>query len=483
MMENGNSWNRSEEREINLRELIWKILYSWRTVIVSALVFAVLLGGYSYVKSSQSIKNAKNQKNVSRVELEEGLSTEEKEAVGLAEAIQQQITEKEEYQKESILMNVDAYHQDSKTLQYYVDTNYTWSLNKENEKDYVEELIDGYSAYIDTQDILKDIKEEVQWEEDDAYIGELLAVRDTDAEKSQHNTFIIYITGKDDKMVEKLSEAVEKAVAGYQSNLAKKIGAHELVLVDTQESVVVNESLAEKQATLSKSIFDLKTQYNTLTTEFNEVQKQILDGVEKEDLKETQVIPVKASISKKYILLGFVAGVFLSALWIVLGYVLNKDIKNADEIQEMYGIRILGMLEEEEENKKRFLSGVDRWLETKQKKEKWTLEEQRELIITNLSLTCKKENFSKVLITSSLHLSEKDKENIYFFIEKLEALGIHAVLEENMMRNVKAFEQMSEIENVVLVEKTEVTTYEALEKQLTICSQQGARILGIIILE
>lgn len=140
MMENGNSWNRFEEREISLRELIWKILYGWRAVIVSALVFAVLLGGYSYVKSSQSIKNAKNQKNVSIVELEEGLSTQEKEAVEQAEAIQQQIIEKEEYQKESILMNVDAYHQDSKTLQYYVDTNYTWSLNKENEEDYVKEF-------------------------------------------------------------------------------------------------------------------------------------------------------------------------------------------------------------------------------------------------------------------------------------------------------------------------------------------------------
>lgn len=483
MRENGNTWNRAEEREISLRELVWNILYGWRMVLISALIFAVLLGGYSYVKSNQNANNARNQKKVSVEELEAGLTLEEREAVEQAEAIQQQINEKEQYQKESILMNLDAYHQDSRTLQYYIDTNYTWSLNGANEEDYAEELIDGYTAYIDTQGILDDIKDEVQWKEDDSYIGELLTVSTSEEEKSQKNTFVIRITGKDEKMIEDFSKAVEKAVLNYQSVLSEKIGTHELVLVDSHESSFANENLADKQTTLSKSISELKTQYDTLTANFNAVQKQVLSRVEAEDSNQTEETSMKASVSKKYVLLGFVLGAFLSALWMVLSYIFNKNLKNAQEVQDMYGIRILGTVGQEEDKEKRFLSGVDRWLEKKQRKEIWTLEEERELILTNLSITCKKENLSKVLFTSSLHLNEKDKETIYFFIEKLETLGITAVLEENMMRNVKAFEQMSEIENVILIEKAGVTSYEALEKQLVICSEQGAAILGAMILE
>lgn len=483
MRENGNTWNGSEEREISLRELVWNILYGWRMVLISALIFAVLLGGYSYVKSNQNANNARNQKKMSVEELEAGLTLEEREAVEQAEAIQQQINEKEQYQKESILMNLDAYHQDSRTLQYYIDTHYTWSLNGANEEDYAEELIDGYAAYIDTQGILDDIKDEVQWKEEDSYIGELLTASTSEEEKSQKNTFVIRITGKDEKMIEDFSKAVEKAVLNYQSVLSEKIGTHELVLVDSHESSFTNENLADKQTTLSKSISELKTQYDTLTANFSAVQKQVLNGVEAEDSNQTEETSMKASVSKKYVLLGFVLGAFLSALWMVLSYIFNKNLKNAQEVQDMYGIRILGTVGQEEDKEKRFLSGVDRWLEKKQRKEIWTLEEERELILTNLSITCKKENLSKVLFTSSLHLNERDKETIYFFIEKLETLGITAVLEENMMRNVKAFEQMSEIENVILIEKAGVTSYEALEKQLVICSEQGAAILGAMILE
>lgn len=485
MRENTNNWNRSQEREISIRDLFWEILYGWRFLIVSALILAVLLGGYSYIKSWKSVKNAGVQNHVSIEDLEKSLSVEEREDVNQAKSIQKQIEEKEEYQKESILMNLDAYHQDRKMLQYYVDTNYTWSLNKENEEDYVKELLGGYAAYIDTQGILDDIREEVNWKEEDTYIGELLAVADTDEAKSMYNTFIVYVTGKDKEMVQKLSDAVEKAMKEYQSVLTEKIGAHELVLVDSHESVFVNKGLLTQQEELDTSISTCKTQLDTLVNEFSEVQKQILNGIKDESWQQTQeTVSLKAGVSKKYILLGGFAGILLSILWIVLRYILSKKIKNAEEIQQIYGLRILGNLSSQEgEEKKRFLSVVDDWLVKKQGKEKWSREEKRELILTNLLVTCKKESFQKVFFTSSLHLGEEDKKELYFFIEKLEETGVQAVFEENIIRNAKAFEQMAEMGHVVLVEKAGKTVYETLEKQLTLCGEQGAGVIGMIVLE
>lgn len=483
MRENGNGWNRSEEREISLLELFWKILYSWRFIVICAVIFAVILGGYSYVKSRQSVQNIKNQANLSEEDMEESLSPEEKEAVRQAKSVQQRIEEKEKYLEESILMNLDAYHQNRKMLQYYVDTNYTWSLNSENEEDYAKELIDAYATYVDTQGILEDLKKEVKWEEEDAYIGELIAVYDIQEEKSSQNTFSVYVTGKDEEMVQALSDAVETAIAEYRSLLSEKIGSHELVLVDSHEGEFVNEELAVQQENLNSSISDLKTQRDTLTSEFSEAQEKVLYGIQKENDGQSQDVQLKAGFSKKYILLGFVAGIFLSALWVVLSYVLSKKIKSAEEIQELYGMRMFGAVSVECGNKKPFLSSVDKWLEKKQRKEKWTLEEERELILTNLSVTCKKEKILKVFFTSSLHLDEENKKNIYYFVEKLEEIGIQAAFGENILRNAKAFEQMSEIENVIFIEKAGETRYETLEKQLTLCDEQGARILGMLMLE
>lgn len=483
MSENVNGWNRSQEREISIRDLFWKILYGWRFLIASALVFAVLFGGYSYMKSREYVKNTGEQKNVSIEEMEKSLSTEEQKEVEQAKNIQQQIEEKEKYQKESILMNLDAYHQNRRILQYYVDTNYTWSLNRENEEDYVKELLNGYTAYVSTQGVLNDMKDMADWEEADVYIGELISVNNTEDLKNDSNTFNVCVTGRDQKMVQELSDAVEKAMTGYQALLAEKIGVHELVLVDSYESAFVNEELAGQQEELNASISDFKTQLTALTDNFSEVQKQILSGSKEEGGQQENAV-LKASVSKKYILLGAFAGIFLSALWIALRYILSKKIKNAEEIQQLYGLRILGSMNSVgEEKKKRFLSSVDDWLAKKQGKENWTSEEKRELILTNLLVTCKKENLQNIFFTSSLHLEEEEKKELYFFVEKLEEAGMNAVFGENIIRNARAFEQMAEMGNVILVEKAEGTSYETLEKQLILCSEQGVKPLGIIVFE
>lgn len=485
MTKDMNHWNSAEEREINLEELFWKVLYGWRLIILSAIVGMLLLGGYSYIRSRQSVEQTQQKSEVSVKELERGLTQEEKKKLRQAEAMMQELDNKETYRENSVLINLDAYHQNRKVLQYYVDTGYTWSFDKENEEDYTDDILKSYTSYVDDQGFLESIKKRIKWKKEDEYLGELVASREIDNIKGtekqiQKNTFSIYVTGENKEMIDEISEALEASIADYQTVLSEKIGEHELTLVDKYEGSFVNSALADQKNMLNAAILKLETDLDTLTTDFTDIQNQILKGDAEGSESEIETESAKAGISKKYLLLGLIAGIFLSVLWIAMCYVLNKSIKNAEEVQGLYGLRIFGNLNIKTQGKKRVLSGVDHWLEKKQKKAVWSLEEERDLILTNLSVTCKKEKIQRVFFTSALHLSEEDKKEIYFFIEGLEKAGIQTIFEENIIRNASAFEHMSEMENVVFVEKIGETSYEALEKQLILCAEQNAVVLGMI---
>lgn len=475
--------NYSTEKEINLKELMWKILNGWRFLVISAVVFAILFGGYSYLKSWKNVKSLGEQSFISVEDQKKNLPKDEQEALTQLQVLQSQIEEKKEYQEKSILMNLDAKHQDIRTLEFYVNTHYVANYTKDMKRDYTTELLDAYGAYITSNGILEDIKGELKWKEKDSYIGELISEKGAKSEAGSKSTFTVTITGKDAEKAAELSDAVQKAIEEYRSTLEDKIGTHDLVLVDSYDSVIVNQDLMAKKTEQDNLLNNLQNQITALKSTFSDEQLQILNGSDEEEDEESTQIQPGASISAKYILLGVIVGVILSAFWTVLCYILNKNIKTSEECQDLYGVRILGNITPQKEKKDRAFMAVDRWLEKKQGKEVWSWEEESELILTNLTVTAKKEGLTQILFTTSLHLQEEEKERIYYFIDKLEKSGVKAVFAENMIRNARTFEQMSEMENVVLIEKVGATPYQIIEKQLLLCSEQAANVLGMIIFE
>ena len=487
MDDRSRNFNRAEEKEIRITELIWKILYAWRFVILCAVVCAVLLTGLKYVKDKSNLAAASVQNNLSEADLRENLTSDQESALTQAESVQRQLEEKQDYQADSILMNIDAYAKKVVTLQYYVNTNYTVNLNSSISMDYVDSLIDSYTAYIENKGLNDSVADMLDWSVDQVYIGELIKVGgriksdgdQTNTVNTSGKTFTVYITGADDDQIKELADAVEQAIDAYQPVLSDTIGAHELTLVDRYKSVVTDETLAASQASLQTSISDLETKLGTLTAAFTDVQQKLLNGDTTDE--SAAAAAVSAGISKKYVLLGAFAGVFLACLWIVLRYILSGRIQSGEELQEMYSLRLIGTLNTEKK-KKRFLNGMDRWLDSIRFKETLTMEEQQEWILTNIVVTCKKEKIGHVFFTTSIHADETADKITKLLLERLKEHGIQVTFGENIMRNAGAFEQMAEIGHVVILEKAGTTQYAVLEKELTACSEQEAGVLGIIML-
>ena len=127
--------NNTVEREISLEHLFWKILLGWRRLVALAVIFAILVTGMKYVKDKASYQAAlKEQNGTEKVDKDIVLTKEEKQVVESAKEVQKLITDSEDYLRDSLLMNVDAFHENLLTIQFYVDTNYTYNYLEENEK-------------------------------------------------------------------------------------------------------------------------------------------------------------------------------------------------------------------------------------------------------------------------------------------------------------------------------------------------------------
>lgn len=482
-----------QEREINLADLFWRVLYAWRALALWGILAACLLTGIKYVKDK---KNSDSVATVSAEDMKMQLSEDKRLSLERAiienASIERQMNSNTEYQKNSILMNIDPYNENQIVLQYYVNTNYTINWNKDVSKDYAKELVASYITYIENAKLMEDSVQDFGIEET-KYLEELISTGKailSDKEPDQginteKDTFSVYIIGKDMEQAEAITEVIQKKLEEYHAVLSSKIGKHDLVLVDRYQRIVQDEGVAEKQAKLETANSTLRMQQTNLKAALDQQQQSILEMAqtdEKDAVQNNGSSAITIGISKKYAVIGFVAGIFIVCVFIVLKYILDAHIKNEKEFQEYYGLRIIGNLDNPKISKKIF-SGVDKWLHRIREKGRGNLEDQIELASANLVVTCKKYKIEKVFFTTSICLNDMEREILGRIMREMKNQGIETALEENMVRSVKALVQMSETGQVVLVEKIGDTEYTALEKELILCEEQQAETIGVIVVK
>lgn len=483
-----NEWKKSENQEIKLTDLLWKCVRGWRLLLVLTLIFAVLAPGYKYVKDKKGAAST-TQTGVSVEDLKAQLTDKEKQGLDNVAQLEKLRDKRKQYQDESVLMNIEAYQKNVVTLQYYVDTNYTYNYTQDVTPDYSSALVNAYTAYIENKGILQTVCEKLGETEREQYIGELITAgsrvatdgNQIDAADTSERIFAIYVTGEDMDAADQLADAVADAITAYQPSLEEQIGSHTLSLIDRYESVVADSNLATQQSTLSDTITTIQTKIDTITAAFTPLQTQIHEQEEGTVSSDTTAEAAPVTVNKKYIVLGALVGLFLGCCWIAAVYIFGRRVKSSEELQDAYGMRVFGEVTLAEE-KKRLFGGIDRWIDRLQHKEKWTRAEQKDMILANLITTCRKESIDQVFVTTSLHQSEQEKAVTEAVLEEVRKAGIAVTFGENVARNARSLEQMSGIGRVIVIEHVGETEYTSLEKELDLCVQQKAEVLGVIAL-
>lgn len=488
-MDNKITYETANDRPLKLSDLMWEIVLRWRLWVISAIAFAVLLGGMKYVQDMRAAKQAESG-DVDIEDIRVQLTDEENTQLLIAFDLRTQLENLECYQRESIRFHLNPYAENIVSLVYYVEIDHSEGTEEEAVSDSRSEITGAYVSYVANNDINRELCAQLDWDIQESYIGELVSAW-VSAYSTSNNRYIadadvfrVRIAGASEEDAAKVADVVSELLAQYQLELNEKIGPHELVLINRSSSVEIDGSLAAEQRDLSVILRTLRVNLSDLVAQFSEKQLLVWDEFEAENSSVKDAAQVETDlpgISIKYVLLGAFGGAFLACLWIVICGLWNSRIKNVDELQQMYGIRGFGNLPESEKEK-RILAFVDRWLLSLRYKEQWTENERRDLILTNIKVTCKKEAIDHIFITSSVHFPEESRTKVEQLIEGLRKFDITAEYGDCITSNAASFERMAQIGQTILVEKAEVSKYVSVGKEIGVCREQNVNILGVIVI-
>ena len=484
-----------QEREIDLLDMIADVLSHWRGLIVALVLGAVLLGGFSYMKSLRTVQNVQQQETVvpdeatvqnRLTQLEQSLDEKSRATVLTVVDDEKEYDLKKTYSENSIYMQLNPLQTVQTELIYQVQT--------------ADDNLEGqlgalYTSLLNNVGLYNWVAQQTGIEA--GCVGELILAETvsslTISSKEMTlgtNCVKVSILQSDAEACQKLTEAIKTYISEQQKQLDNKLGQHELVLVSETTGSVMNKELMDDQIKCRNEIASLQSTIATAKADFTEEQKQYYELLTWEEAEQSEQpaqnvtaeensVPTLA-ISKKYVLLGAILFAFIYVAVICMVYIFNTKLRVSDELQSVYGIPQIGLVVRESGRK----AFPDKWVDSLRNygKRKFTAEQSMELAFAAVKLAAVKNGLNNICFMGCNLSAGADKvcESLKAALEKEQ---ISASVLDNVLYDAGAMEKMDAIQGAVLVEKAGSTLYNEVVSELELLKRQDIRVLGGIIVE
>lgn len=481
-----------QEREMDLLDMIADVLSHWRGLIAALVLGAVLMGGFSYMKSLHAVQNVQQQESVVREEatvqeqltqMEQSLDDKSRATVLTVVDDEKEYDLKKTYSENSIYMQLNPLQTVQTELIYQVQTA---DVNKDGQ------LGALYTSLLNNVGLYDWVAQQTGIEA--GCVGELisavtvssLTIPSTEMSLGT-NCVKVSILQSDAETCQKLAEAVKTYISEEQKQLNNELGLHALVLISETTGSVMNKDLMDEQIKCRNEIASLQSTIATAKADFTEEQKryyELLTWEEAEQLAqnvtaEENPVPTPA-VSKKYVLLGAVLFAFVYAVVICMVYIFNTRLRESDELQSLYGIPQIGLVVWES-GRKVFL---DKWVDSLRHygKRKFTAEQSMELAFAAIKIAAAKNGLNNICLMGCNMSAGADKvcESLKAALEK-EQISVSVL--DNVLYDAEAMEKMDAMQGAVLVEKAGSTLYNEVAGELELLKRQDIRVLGGIIVE
>ncbi len=493
-----------QTREIDLLDMIADVLSHWRGLIVALVLGAVLLGGFSYTRSFRTIQNVQQPETVVQEET----------------TVEEQLTQLEQNLDDKSLATVLAVVDDEKEYDLkktYSENSIYMQLNPlqtaQTELIYQLQTADGsmdgqlgalYTSLLNNVGLYDWVAQQTGIEA--GYVGELISAEtvstltiQSKTEKLQQEMFLgtncvkVSILQSDAETCQKLADAVKDYISEEQKQLNNELDQHALVLVSETTGSVMNKDLMDEQIQCRNEIASLQSTIAATKADFTEEQKKYYELLTWEEAEHSEQPEQPAqsvtaeveskptpTISKKYVLLGAVLFAFAYAVVICMVYIFNTRLREADELQSIYGIPQIGLVVRES-GRKVFL---DKWVNSLRHygKRKFTAEQSMELAFEAIKIAAVKNGLNNICLMGCNMSAGADKvcESLKAALEK-EQISVSVL--DNVLYDAEAMAKMSAMQGAVLVEKSGSTLYNEVASELELLKRQDIRVLGGIIVE
>lgn len=465
-------YENSYEREIELRDLLFHMLYGWRKILIVAVLLTIILGAYRYLNVSKL--NTVKEKNNAEDMYQKSLDTYELNKAKLEREInniEKSITYKEEYIENSQLMMINPMDKQVASLSYYVDAKY--HINPEltyQDINLSNMMIRSYYSAIVNGKMYQYILDNLSFDLDESYLKEIITVQ-LEYDKSM---FFINVVHSDSAKCEEIINLVKEFISSTTFKVTEVVGEHDLSIVDASLQTVVDLELVTIQ---NNNYLEL----SNLETTLDEKQKVLAELVEPTYLETTTSVILMSAI--KYAVVGFVLGAFLMMGILLVSYLMTDKIMDGSDIRKRYNIRILGVVSNK--GKKRMFGFVDRGI---YKLQGISIDPKNEAIIERITTTLKAyvelDNIheGRIVLTGSMNV-DINQELVKKVSKVFNKSSLELIASDNITYSAETVQKIKESKGVVLCEVIGRTTYTELTKQIEYIKDLDKNILGIILFE
>lgn len=480
------------EREINLWDMFWAVCLKWRSILACAVAFTILAGGFSYYKNLKNV--SVQQQGQKSEEVAEQLSSNEKNLADVYLKYAEVYNNQEIYNKKALLMKLDANNFYKGEVSYYIDNHYEVEYPLMAKNNNIVAMVNSYKSALNKEEFVKKLKDVLNTEDADIYGMELIDCENTYGGTASiendvdSGIFTISVYADSEELCNELKEIVKEELQLHRDDVVKQMGNHELTMIQDSCRVAADVELLEYQEDNADKLQIASTHMSNIENKFSDVQKTYVSLTEKEaaydtsEKEDSQKVDSSPRISKKMLVLGFLAGAIIAfAMW-ALFYLLNGKIRLEDDFEEVYKAKLLGNIPVKNSRKRKWFGFVDRIIIGLRHFNQRYFEQEKayEMVAANIRIALKNIEKKTILISGAV-CGEDEKKVVKELAGRLKQDNIKLEYTNQILYNAEALEKMVEIGQVIFVEKAEQSLYQEVQREIEICNQQRVNLLGCIV--
>jgi hypothetical protein len=404
------------EVEIDLIDLLWKILMQWKAVLLVCIAMALIVPGIKYTKDKNDYQAAlAAQKEAEAAasrpaedRIEEALaplSSDDRAGVVFLMNQRELLDQQRDYLANSILLR-------NPSSQRQLVTNY---LIRGSESSDMRTLADTYTTHLHSKDAVSVLRDAIDPEVSVDYISELIITSsDNETVVDGSATSMVYsvaIVLPEQADADAVSNAVSSIMSDASSAVSSVVGEHSLRSLDTTDTHEFSKDLAETKLELTTKAATLATNLNNAENALNDQQKVAYEAIKlietsaelrddgAEAMSDEAIAP--PGFSKKFALIGFLLGAVLYVAVYAIYLICKKCVASASSAQNYTGTRVLADLYRQLEHNG--LSGLftSKGIAKYRYKKKLDIDAQIGLLTNTVMALCEHNNIDRMTILRS----------------------------------------------------------------------------------
>lgn len=458
------------ERVINLKDMLFRTAQKWRSIIVFALVIALIA---TLWQAASGLLAMLDDEKTAAAKEKYGVAVADFEATGerlrtRIDNLRSQATNQNEYNEKSELMKIDPMNKWVGNFQIYVDSKYQIdpSLSYQN-TDLTNRLLSAYSNYLRSGGFYNEILNEIDTVDEIRFLTEIYSVTADPGSA----TITVNVLGKTEADIQRLIGFVKLKIAERYDTIREAIGDHDYDFMTESVYSTIDLDLDARQKENLLAIMEYSNEIGETTQELTAWEKE---APPKMDFGAWYT--VKEAI--KSLIIGGVIGLIIAICWFAVRYAASGAIKTEGD-WKAFGVPVLGTLEIESD-KRRFRS-VDRLIDRIfGRRNSVTLDQSCAITAQNLGAMLQQYELQEGVFAGQVDFAQATD-----IVQKMDAAAqnIKFSYAGDILTDPGAAKKLDQSGKIILLAKNQTTSLKDINQMLTLLKAWGKTVLGVVVLD